>query len=254
MVPVTVGTILNQTFAIFFRGLGTLVGISLVVHTPVLLGSLVFFFAPLPQGTETLVQYGSSLFFTPLATAALVHAVFQLSREREASVGAGLRVAFSRFWAVVGLTILLSLIYVAGLLACCVPGFIAYAGLFVAMPVLIVERSRVGQTFDRSWNLTTDYKLTTFGTAFVLWLISVAFAAFFIVAALAVLGVGLGSFSDPAAMAESSQTVRGSLLLLQLLLEVPLTALGATAAAVAYYQLRQLKEGLGEHELLAVFE
>lgn len=259
-VPVSIGTILPQSFSLFFRGFWTLMGISLVIYAPVLLGSLAFFFVSLPQGTETLVQYGSNLFFTPLATAALVHAVFQLSQEREPSLGKSLSVAFSRFWAVLGLSILLSLIFFVGYMACCIPGIIAQAGLFVAMPVLIVERARVSTTFDRSWNLTSDYKLTTFGTFLVLGLIAFTVLVLFGILVGIALGLGMESvevLEEPEygslGMA-GPQTVRATVLLVQLLVGVVWTTLLATAATIAYYQLRQLKEGMGEDEVLAVFE
>ena len=257
MGPVTTGTMLGETFRLFGRGAGTLLGISLIVYSPFLLGSLSFFVVTFPQGLETLVQYASALIAAPIATAAMIHAVFQLARGSHATIADSLRAAVSRIWAVLGLSLLLSLVFIVGWIMCCVPGVVAYIGLFVAMPALMVERIPVFKTFDRSWFLTTDYKLMTFGVAVVLFLLKVALGAFVMVAGFMVIMASGFSSSLPAEAPMDStypDWFRGGFLLAGLLVEVPLAALTATAATVAYLQLRQTKEGLGEEELLAVFD
>lgn len=257
MGPVTTGTMLQETFRLFGRGSGTLLGISLVVYSPVLLGSLSFFVVDYPQGLDSLVQYAAGLFIGPVATAALVHAVFQLARDREPGIADSLRAAVARIWAVLGLSLLLTMVFVAGWMMCCVPGVVAYVGLFVAMPVLMVERAKVSKTFDRSWFLTGDYKLMTFGVALILFLLKMALGAVLgvtVALAMASLGTDSGLPAEAPLGQQLPQWFRGAFLLAGLMVEVPLAALSATAATVAYRQLRQTKEGLGEEELLSVFD
>jgi hypothetical protein len=257
--PVTTGTILGETFRVFSRGAGTVLGISFAVHSPVLLAGLLFLVAPFPEWAPTVTQLVTGFVFGPLASAALIHAVFQLERQRDPTASESLRVALSRFWAVLGLSLLVGIAAAIATIFCVIPGLVVQAGLFVAVPALVVERSRIGQAFNRSWNLTDSYKLSTFGVIFVLALITWAFAAVLLVLLFTLVPdqmasqTALESALEEPALAPDSLAMRlytaGNLLF-----TVLVATLQATAATVAYRQLRETKEGLGEDELLAVFD
>lgn len=257
--PVSTGSILGETFRIVGRGAGTVLGVSLVVHSPVLLAVLFFFWHPGWAGALQLLQLATSYLLAPIASAALIHAVFQLARERDASVGESLRVALSRFWAVVGLSILVGLAAGIATLACIVPGLIVQAGLFVAIPALIVERLRVSEAFNRSWRLTDGYKFSTFGVGFLLGLLLILCAAGLMTTLLVVLP---GTTASPGALErlEPATARQNADLTLRLyntgviLFTILATTLQATAATIAYRQLRETKDGLEDTDLLAVFD
>lgn len=257
--PVNTGTILGETFRVFRQGAGTVLGISLVVHSPILMAALWFLVGPYPEWAPYLTQLVFGFFFAPLASAALIHAVFQLQRRREPTAGESLQVALSRFWAVLGLSLLVALAAGVATLACVVPGLVVQAGLFVAVPTLVVEKIRVGRAFDRSWNLTGGYKLSTFGVIFVLGLVAWTFGAL-------LWGLLFAMVPDEMAnqdllestLAEPTLTPQSLAMRLYwagtLAFTVLVTTLQATAATVAYRQLRETKEGMEEDELLAVFD
>jgi hypothetical protein len=257
--PVTTGTILGETFRVFSRGAGTVLGISFAVHSPILLAGLWFLVAPFPEWAPTVTQLGTGFVFGPLASAALIHAVFQLERQRDPTASESLRVALSRFWAVLGLSLLVGIAAGIATLFCVIPGLVVQAGLFVAVPALVVERSRMGEAFNRSWNLTDSYKFSTFGVIFVLGLIAWAFAAGLFMLLLAMVPDQMASQNLVESTLDEPTLTPESLAMRlytagNLLFAVVVTTLQATAATVAYRQLRETKEGLGEDELLAVFD
>ena len=257
--PVTTGTILRETFRVFGRGAGTVLGISFVIHAPILMAAVWFLVAPYPKWAPTLTQLVLGFLFAPLASAALIHAVFQLERDREPTAAESLRVALSRFWAVLGLSLLVALAAGVAFFACIIPGFVVQAGLFVAVPTLVVERLRIGRAFDRSWNLTTGYKFSTFGVILVLALLTWAFGALLLTFLFTVVPAEMANrdlvestLGEPALTSESlAMRVYWAG---NLLFTVLVTTLQATAATVAYRQLRETKEGMEDAELLAVFD
>lgn len=257
--PVNTGTILGETFRVFRRGAGTVLGISLVVHSPILMAALWFLVGPYPEWAPTVTQLVFGFLFAPLASAALIHAVFQLQRRREPTAGESLQVALSRFWAVLGLSLLVALAAGVALFACIIPSFVVQAGLFVAVPTLVVEKLRVGQAFDRSWRLTDSYKFSTFGVIFVLGLIAWTFGALLLGLLFALVPDEMaGQTLVESALTEPTLAPQSLAMRLywagNLAFTVLVTTLQATAATVAYRQLRETKEGMEEDELLAVFD
>lgn len=257
--PVTTGTILRETSRVFRRGAGTVLGISFVIHSPILMAAVWFLVAPYPEWAPTLTQLVLGLLFAPLASAALIHAVFQLERDREPTAAESLGVALSRFWAVLGLSILVAIASTFAFFACIIPGFVVQAGLFVAVPTLVVERLRVGQSFDRSWKLTDGYKLSTFGVILVLAVITWAFGGLLLTFLFTVLPDEMAN-QDLVESALNEPTLTPESLAMRvywagnLLFTVLVTTVQATAATISYRQLRETKEGMEEDELLAVFD
>lgn len=257
--PVTFGSILGESFQVFRRGAGTVLGISCAVHAPVLLAAALILAGLIPDWAGSLVQIVTGLVFAPLASAALIHAVFRLQRRRETTAAESLRVAMSRFWAVLGLSLLVAIAAGFAFFLCIVPGFVVQAGLFAAVPALVVERLRIGEAFDRSWRLTGGYKLHTFAVIFVLLVITWTFAVFLLLLLFTLVPDTVAD-QDLVESALNEPTFQAQSLALRLytagnlVFTVLITTLEATAATVAYRQLRETKEGLEEDELLAVFE
>lgn len=88
-----------------------------------------------------------------------------------------LRFAWKRFGAVLGLTVLATLVTLAGLLACLVGVLVPMAFLSVAVPALLVEGLGVGEAMGRSWNLVKGTFWRVLGIVLLSLLLGVAFQA-----------------------------------------------------------------------------
>jgi hypothetical protein len=122
-----------------------------------------------------------------------------------------------------------------------IPGIIVYCMLWVAVPVVVVERLGATGALSRSVNLTKQRLWRIFGVSLVLMLIGV-------------LGGMVGScFSRPVMMTGSQMgVVIGSLITYAI--SGAMSAIGAVASSVGYYFLRVEKGGIDLGDLLKVFE
>lgn len=235
--PVTAGSILSRSFAVFGSGWIPFLSISFLIYSPLLLWNLVQTSGDILSPTsETIVSALASLIFPPLATAALIYGVFRHLRGETASIGECLQAAAARWLPVLVLALLVALATGFATLALIIPGIIVHCGLFVAVPALVVEQLPIGQAFSRSWGLTDGYKMSIFGVVLLLTVIGWVAGA--------VLGLLLMSAGDLTPLSS----------FLTVVVTVVLSAVQAIAAAVAYHDLRVHKEGLDEEELAAVFE
>lgn len=232
----TSGTILRQTFSVFFSNLAAFGLITLLVMSPVLL--LQYYFTS-QQLTDDMGSVAADLLvglvsavLTPLATGALTYGVFQIVRGREVSVGDSLSVGLSRLLPVIGVGILQGILVAIGLLLCLVPGFIAAAVLAVSVPVAVIEKPGITKSLGRSADLTKGFRWTVFGVTFTIILLQMA----------AGLAVAL-------AMPVSTVLWFGAYTV-QLVL---FTGLQATAGSLVYYHLRSKKEALDVEAIADVF-
>lgn len=244
---------LRRTFAIAFGEIGVLLPLVFLVLLPQFLLTALWIASVWdqpaavmdPQWTVTLVQAPLSVVLKQLAVAAVIPLVFaRLRRERRASPGQAVRRAARRLLPLLGLAILVGLAVFTGLLLCFVPGIIVYCALFVATPALMVEDVGVFDAWQRSLRLTEGYRWEIFGVVFVIWAIGAVLSAFSM-AALPFL------LADPEGFMPRYLAITG---VLGVLVGLVSTLLTAVAATVVYHDLRQAREGLGEDDLLAVFE
>lgn len=196
-----------------------------------------------------------------LATSTMVYGTFQDLRGRRVGVGECIRRGLATVIPVIGIAILstLLIILVSGLLslpgilivsgtpvlgvawiaaAVVVPSLMIYTALWVAVPVAVVERPGVIASMRRSAALTKGYRWRILGVLLVIGLLNG------VAEAIATSPFG-GSGGAAGGMAE---TVIGYLV------TVFFAAWGAVATAVAYHDLRAVKEGIGVNEIAAVFD
>ncbi len=168
----------------------------------------------------------------PLATAALTYGVFQRLRGRDTSIGECIGKGLSFLIPVVGVAIVTGLAIGLGFLALVVPGIILACGLFVAPVVAVIEKTGVGASISRSWEITQGYKKTIF-CIFIL---------------LAIVSWGLNFILTKAVGAGA----------VGILVGVPfygfVAAFWATLQVVAYQELRGEKESTDLEELASVFD
>jgi hypothetical protein len=247
--PFQMSTALRRTFSIFASEVRVVLAIVAIAYLPVILGvfGLMAWGAAEPQRSVEIQLYFtvgvtlSGLVFQYLTIGASIDAVFRRLRGREAHVGSSLRLAVRRFFPLLGLAILVGLAAGVGMLFCLVPGIYLQCCLYAATPALIVEDSRIGEAWRRSFDLTSGYRWEVFGVLLVLG------------------GIGMiaGILVELLAPAAATTTDSAARLLVylpvSLAVTLVVTAVSAVASVVVYHDLRLAKEGLDEEELVAVF-
>ncbi len=242
------GNVLSRTFGVTFSKFGQLLAIALVLYVPayILNGLLTAMGGTeevtIPGGRTMVVQQnpgfgwlGSFVVTVAgwLVAAAFAHAVFQTLRNREVSISDSLGAGFRRFWAVIGVSLLVQLIVSVGFLLLIVPGLIFYCMYFVSVPVLVVEGRGVTAAMARSSDLTRGNRRGIFGLVLLLGLLGIAVSLFLIPM---ILVGGIGAMVAGAVVA------------------IFFGMLGGVAQVVAYHDLRVAKEGITTEEIAAVFD
>lgn len=245
--PFQMTTALQRTFSVFSSELRVVLSIVLIAYLPVLFGVLALMAWGLqePERAVEIQLYFtvgltlSGLVFQQIAIGSCIDAVFRRLRGEEADVGSSLRVGLGRFFALLGLALLMGLSVGVGVLLCFVPGLILQCCLYVAIPALIVERIRIGEAWQRSFSLTAGFRWEIFGVLFVLGGLG------FIV------GMGVEMLAQEMAWDPATRLLYYVPLTLGANLTV--TGISAVASVVVYHDLRLAKEGLDDEELVAVF-
>ncbi|MCH9647467.1 MAG: hypothetical protein K0U98_04460 [Deltaproteobacteria bacterium] len=236
----TFGTLLRRSFEVTFRQPGVFFPIALMVNIPLILITIF-------SGTEVagdaasleaiggpllVVSMATWLLLQPLQTGAMAYGVFKQMSGESATLSECLGAASQRLIPLLGTTLLAGLVTILGMLMCIIPGILLSFGLFVAIPVVMVERNLgIVDTLKRSWDLTDGYKVTLFVFLLVLGIISF-----------------IPSFLLELAPIPVVST------LLPLALQVGLGTVQSVGQGVAYKEMRTAKEGTDTDDLLAVFE
>lgn len=166
-------------------------------------------------------------------TAAVTYGTYRELRGNRATVGECVARGLGRMLPVLGVAILSTLAMGAGFLLLIVPGFIVMTMLWVAVPVAVMERPGVVASLKRSSGLTKGYRWPIFG----------------ILLLLGILDSGTEKLFELMSDGES--------LLVDLFgtaVTVILILLGAVVAAVGYFHLRMIKDGVDIDEIAAVFD
>lgn len=167
---------------------------------------------------------------------------------RKATFGECISVAVKYFFPLFGLGILVVLGILLGYLLLIIPGIILTLGWLVAVPVLIVEDKTVTESISRSWELTNGYK----GWIFLLMVIYIILGA--VIGG--VFGLFIGIAGDPATIMLEGGTPTFFFVnaLFSGLSQAVTTMISATGVAAIYYEIRQIKEGIGAESLAEVFD
>jgi len=230
----TVGTLLSRTFAIWGKSFGPIALLALVVYSPLLLWVLLAGPAEglgLGSGMQSLLSSFLSFLLTGAVTLLVLR---QLAGER-IGFGKALAATAERFFAIFTTSFLGGLATLVGLALLVVPGLVVFAMIFVAVPVAVVERPGASASLSRSAHLTKGHRWHLFCVAVVLFLLVG------VVAGVAQTLLALGAAGHAGALfGEVVGALAGS---------IP-----AVASAVAYHDLRVLKEGVDTASLVRVFE
>ncbi|NNG05519.1 MAG: hypothetical protein HKM95_15655 [Inquilinus sp.] len=245
----SVGAVLGRSFGIWFRNFIPFSLMSIIVTSP----SFILAMATQPDlGSQSPAAGGGAvatfatifvdLVVNALLVGALAYGTFQDLRGNRASIGEIVAHGFSVVPVVVGVALLVGLITFLGIIALVIPGIIAAVVLWVAVPVATVERPGVIASLSRSSELTRGHRWPCLGAIILITVVQ------FSVAALAG-----GAYALLAADTTILFTGTGYLFF-EYILAAVITVFGSVAAAVAYHDLRSVKEGIGVNEIAAVFD
>ena len=209
----------------FLVGLATVNGIETA-------NPIAMFISPLYWGAILL-----SLLCGSVLQAALVRSSILDLSGRPADVGGSLTAALALLPALIGLTVLTSIILIVGFILLIVPGIIFYVIFSVAVPVLVEERPGIIGSLERSVALTRGSRWQVFGVLVVYILFYMAISM--------VLGVVGGVAGQQSLVAQ---------LFVSTVIGVAGTLVFAALLASLYVELRTVKEGATTESLAAIFE
>jgi len=237
-----VGRVLNRTSSVLSRNFLIFFVVTAVAHLPALLFFKSTTMDANASGTEIAVAFsmmiGGLLLMIVLSTlsqAIVLYGAFQNMRGREVSLSESLQVGLRRFFPIIGLAFLVTLLGMLAAIALIFPAFILFTMWFVATPVCVVEQLGPWSSMRRSRELTKGHRWKIFGL-FVLMIIISAVAGGTIQAAFTAMG------GTPLALVGD------------VLWNGVWGAFYAIAVVVTYHDLRAAKEGIDIDQIAAVFD
>ncbi len=233
---IQVGRVLKQGFAVLFRNIVPFGFLALLLWSPfVILGAS----RGAPSLTDTFAAVGPWIFlFTfvigGLLNGVLAYGTFMDLRGQRASIGACVGRGLALILPILGVVIVSTIAMAIGTMLLVIPGIIVMLMLYVAVPVAVVERPGVLAALRRSRELTKGNR----------WrLLAILLVVTIITQVASWIGRTVGGSINPIA-GLSAEWVLSSVF----------GALTAVVTAVAYYELRQAKEGTSIDQLAAVFD
>ncbi len=262
--PFRVGHVLSRGFRILFRNFITFAVVALLVLMPyVLVMSTISDLFTAKFSSTSVIILVSVIVLLPillayLATAAVAHGAFEALRGRRPGIGGCLLRGFSLSVPVFGVAIatvlalalslvpsVLAVIFLKDGLAFVMfvvllfPLFVVITVLWVAVPVIVIERRGMLRGLARSIALTKGNRWRVFGIIMILWLINWVTN---LVGGLLLLPFTLSGGGDTAGL-----IVTGLLVSIYL-------ALNGVMSTVGYHDLRVAKEGFAIDDIAAVFD
>ena len=232
------GSILGAGFSIYFRNLpmlGLLTAIGFAPYGAYMLWS------PLDSSTFAGLFVGLFLYGVcgTLVVGGLTYGVVaSLRGSRDVNLWSTFGRSLRVLPRIVLLSIIVELAVILGLLFLIVPGFIVAMMLFVAVPAAVMEGRGIGKALQRSGDLTDGHKGSLFVVLLVVTvpMLVLSFQLDFVLPAVQGFDPSYGAILDFVI----TDFLYGGIM--------------ATCAAVAYHDLRILKEGVDTEEIAAAFD
>jgi hypothetical protein len=226
------GAVLSRAFTVWLANAPFFLGISLALQVPLL------WLPRSPRGlfsVEGLLRVLTGSVAGLLVTGALIRAVIEQLRGNRPSLTDSLQAALRSFHHILATSLVATLAISIASLFLAVPGIIVGCMFYVALPVTVAERAPAFLAISRSSDLTHGYRWHIFG----LLAVTQFLTAILLVSAMVVARGTTGIAHDLVGTAVPTGIV---------------VSLGAVIRAVAYYQLRVVKEGVDIEQLAAVFD
>jgi len=167
--------------------------------------------------------------------AIVAHAVFQDMRGRPVRMAESVRFGMSRFLPLIGLSLSVIVLTVAGFILLIVPGFIVMTALAVATPVCVVEQLGPFPSMERSARLTKGHR----------WAILGAMAALQVMTAIPsnLIASVISAVAGPT-LAFAGHLIGNGVA----------STIAAVFTFVMYHDLRIVKDGVDTDQIASVFE
>ena len=244
----SVGAVLGTGFKIWFKNLPAFLLITIVVYVPMIIWGVSIAQGDLNlEKIEAFDKYSGIIvmLLNIFTAAAITYGVVMELQGQHAGIGACFATGLARFFPVLGVAILSGLAIGAGFLLLIIPGIIVYCMLYVSTPAAVLERPGITGALSRSRELTQGHKLEIFGLLFLIGLINVG---------ISLLAQELIVKADSVDSFDNIQSIIRRYIYVQLVLNVIISSLGGVMQAVAYYYLRNEKEGTSASELGRIFD
>jgi hypothetical protein len=233
--PFSIGRTFGDTLSVFRQGFGKFFAVTAIAHIPLLIVGVLAAAIPGGAGAGAIIAPFVQLIVGPISTAACLYGAYQIMIRRSFSLGEAFSVAFSRFWALIGVSLIGGLLTGLLVLLLIVPGVIYACMIFVAQPACVIERLGPNGSLRRSRELTKGYR----------WQV---FAVFIFVSVAAALAAGAGITVVTLLIGPVAGAVG------QFVVQAFIGAFSAVLYAVTYSGLREAKEGVSVDELASVFD
>lgn len=248
----SVGRALGATFSAWFKNAPMVLTSVVLLYLPIFLATHVGSLSDIEDGTlkQPLWIQFYGIFVQSILAAMVTFAVVQSVNGTPVSFATSFSKGLSRMLPVLGVSILVALVVMVGVLLLVVPGVIFACMLFVAVPASVMEAPGVMGALSRSRALTLGNRAKIFGLCVAIFL------AFFV--ASLIIGATAGTnFSEGWAEGLSESAILAKLnwaIGIGLFIDGISSSFLAVAAAVVYCHLRQSQEGTSTQELAAVFQ
>lgn len=234
-----IGALISESLAVLNRALPRFLAVALIPIIPLIISTLAIG-VPSPENPNANVGafFVLLLIYIILLFAiqgGMIYGAFNELRGQPFAVGDALSKGFARALPLLGVSILTGLVVSIGFVLLVVPGLWLICMLYAAVAVCVVERRGVTESMSRSAELTSGYRWQILGLVLI-----VGIASWLASWVIQHLGASLGG------------PVFGALL--GNLIQVYLIALGSVLAALVYYRLRSIKEGVDIDRLANVFD
>jgi len=195
-----------------------------------------------------IILYLAYIAITAILYVAISYNIYGFYNDNIPSFKASWQRGLSRFWVIIGSMILFLLGVMFGFILLIIPGLLLMLGWYLATPILAMEDTGPVDTLARSWNLSKGSKRWILLFFVVLGVISAILQTIF--------GLIAMPFGNQAlALLEGGSTIFWVLSALGAALSqffiMFLTIAGLTSI---YYEIRDLKEGVSQDRLSAVFD
>ena len=179
----------------------------------------------------------------------VIHGAVATLNGKRASVGDCLATGLKNIVPLFLIGLLAGLGILAGMVLLIVPGIIFAVMWACVAPAYVVEHTGVSGAFSRSAQLTRGYRWHIFGLYVAVFVLAIVLSSILVGALIG----GMFAFSPDAAGAAATDTSTAELVVSGI--STMLTSIvGSTFSASIYYELRQIKEGVGPEALASVFD
>ncbi len=253
---IDIGRIIGDTFKVIGHNFPVFFVLSLVL-TGLPSGAFSFLFTESGAMAETVgVEYFLWVLLlvllyvaaSAILQGALIYATIQDMNGVKPGLGETLATGLRAFLPLIGVSLLLLLAIMGGLILLIVPGIMMAVAWCVCAPALVAEHTGVMGAFRRSAALTRGNRWRIFGLVVFAWLAYMIFST--------VLGVvASASLLVSGESAAALQTGGGGplALVINILAQTLMSMVGAAGVAVLYVELRRVGDGLGPQALSEVF-